>query len=98
MFGGGISRFGCLERPRAGFSSTCIDFYRFLKIFIDFHGFGRHPKPESLIPCGGLWRPVAAVWTPLYIDFSILEASILLDDECKIDGSGAQAWRLLDDE
>ena len=62
-------RFGCLERPRPGCSS----------IFIDFHGFGRHPKPESLIPCGSLWRPVAAcgslwrpvaaIWTPLYIDF-----------------------------
>ena len=51
--------------------------------------------------CGGLWRPVAACgarMTPLYIDFSILEASCLLDDECKIDGSGAGAWRLLDDE
>ena len=23
-----------------------------------------------MAPCGRLWQPVAAVWTPLYIDFS----------------------------
>ena len=57
-----------------------------------------YPSLEGLTPCGALWQPVAGVWTPLYIDFSILEASCLLDDECKIDGSGAGAWRLLDDE
>ena len=59
-------------------------------------------KSNALWPpvaaCGSLWQPVPPIWTPLYIDFSILEASCLLDDECKIDGSGAGAWRLLDDE
>ena len=57
MFDGGISRFGCLERPGSGFSSICIDLHWFPFIFIDFHGFGKYPKLESFIPCGAVWRP-----------------------------------------
>ena len=47
-FGGGITRSGCLERPRPGFSS----------IFIDFPGFGRHPKQEGLPGSTEQRRPI----------------------------------------
>ena len=84
-------RFGCLDGPRPGISSLFID-------FIGFHRFSLILEASKARRSNALWPPVATVWTPLYIDFSILEASCLLDDECKIDGSGAGAWRLLDDE
>ena len=47
-FGGGRTRFVCLERPGPGFSLIFIDFNCFLLIFIDFDEFGRHPKPGCL--------------------------------------------------
>ena len=58
-------------------------------IFIDFHGFGRHPKPESLIPCGGLWRPVAPFGTGVRPPIEEL-LRILLGI---IRSSGLEAWR-----
>ena len=102
-------RFRCLERPRPAFSLICIHFYRFSLIFIDFHGFGRHLKPRKSNPlwqpvaaCGGLWRPVAACGgrmdSHVFRFLRIWRHSVLVDDECKIDGRRAGAWRLLDDE
>ena len=66
--------------PRAAWSWIFIDLHWFLLIFIDFHGFWRHPKPEGLTPCGSLWRPVAAcagrMDSPIYVyRFQILLSS-----------------------
>ena len=73
-FGGGITRFGCLELPNSGFSLIFVDFHRFLLIFIDFHGFGRHPKPGSLAAWRSLDTTIRRESCPYNKYCSILEA------------------------
>ena len=48
------------------------------------------------------WRPAAACGnlldSPKYRFLRFWRPPVLMDDECKIHGSGAGAWRLLNDE
>ena len=69
-----------------------------------------HPSLEGLTnilwrpvaACGSLCRPYGLPYIYTYIErerfLRFWRPPVLLDDECKIDGSEAGAWRLLDDE
>ena len=88
--------------PRAAWNWIFIDLCWFSLIFIDFHWFSWIWEASKSRKSNPLWQPVAACGggmdSPIYRFLRFWRHPDLLDDECKIDGSGAGSWRLLDDE